>query len=98
MRPKCKLIKDLLLPESPRMWRRRAGDKLKTWATSIMADLEPLSGPRVFDHAGWRMGWVKVSSELAQDRRAWNDSVRDEVNSIGDAGSTKQVQVSKQVH
>ncbi len=39
--------------------------------------------------------------ELAQDRRAWNASVRDVVNSIGDAGSTHpggmptQVQVSK---
>ncbi len=33
--------------------------------------------------------WVKVSSELAQDRRAWNASVRDVVNAIGDAGSTR---------
>ncbi len=29
------------------------------------------------------------SSELAQDRRAWNASVRDVVNAIGDAGSTR---------
>ncbi len=33
--------------------------------------------------------WVKVSSELAQGRRAWSASVRDVVNSIGDAGSTR---------
>ncbi len=33
--------------------------------------------------------WVKVSSELAQDRRAWSASVRDVVNAIGDAGSTR---------
>ncbi len=32
---------------------------------------------------------MKVSSELAQDRRAWNASVRDVVNVIGDAGSTR---------
>ncbi len=32
--------------------------------------------------------WTKVSSELAQDRRAWSASVRDVVNAIGDAGST----------
>ncbi len=32
-------------------------------------------------------GLGEVSSELAQDRRAWNDSVRDVVNAIGDAGS-----------
>ncbi len=48
-------------------WRRRAGGQLKTWATTIKADLEPLSGPRVFGHARWRKDWVKVSSELAQD-------------------------------
>ncbi len=35
------------------------------------------------------MDWVNVSSELAQDRRAWNASVRDVVNAIGDAGSTR---------
>ncbi len=28
-------------------WRRRTGDQLKTWATTIKADLETLSGPRV---------------------------------------------------
>ncbi len=30
-----------------------------------------------------------MSSEIAQDRRAWNASVRDVVNAIGDAGSTR---------
>ncbi len=65
--------------------------------------LEPLSGPRVFGHAQWRKDWVKVFSELAQDRRAWSTSVHVVVNSIGDAGSTRpgwmptQVQLSKTV-
>ncbi len=68
---------------------RRAGGQLKTWATTIKADLEPLSKPRVFGHAQWRKDWVKVSSELAKDRRAWSASVRDVVNAIGDAGSTR---------
>ncbi len=52
-------------------------------------DLEPISEPRVLGHARWRKDWVKVYSELAQDRRAWNASVRDVVNAIGDAGSTR---------
>ncbi len=30
-----------------------------------------------------------LSSEIAQDRRAWSASVRDVVNAIGDAGSTR---------
>ncbi len=88
-RPEGELIKDLLLPTPPRTWRRRTGGQLKTWATTTKADLEPNSGPRVFRHARWRKDWVKVSSEVAQDRRAWNASVRDVVNAIGDAGSTR---------
>ncbi len=82
------LIKDLLLPTPPRMWCRRTGGQLKTWATTIKADLELLSGPRVFGHTQWRKDWAKASSELAQDRRAWSTSVRGVINSIGDAGST----------
>ncbi len=74
---------ELILPTPTRPWRRRAGDQLKTWATTIKADLEPL-----FGHARWRKGTVKVSSELAQDGRACSASVRDVVNAIGDAGST----------
>ncbi len=49
----------------------------------------PLSWQRVVGHAQWRKGWLKVSSELAQDRRAWSASVRDVVNTIGDAGSIR---------
>ncbi len=98
--PEGELIKDLLLPTPPRTWCWRAGGQLKTWATTIKSDLEPISGPRVFGHARWRQDWVKVSSELAQDRRDWSGSVRDVINAIGDAGSTRpgwmptQVQVS----
>ncbi len=86
-RPEFELIKDLLLPTPPRTWRRRAGGQLKTWATTINVDLEPISGPRVFGHAQWRTDWVEVCIELAQVWRAWSDSVRDVDNAIGDAGS-----------
>ncbi len=78
------LIKDLLLPTPPRTWRRQAGGQLKTWATTVKADLEP-----IFGHARWRKDWVKVSSELVQDRRAWSASVLHVVNAIGDADSTR---------
>ncbi len=88
-RPEGELIKDLLLPTPPRTWRRRAGGQMQKWATTTKADLEPISGPRVFGHARWRQDWVKVSSELAQDRRAWSASGRNVVNAIGDAGSTR---------
>ncbi len=88
-RPDTELIKDLLLPTTPRTWRRRTGGQLKTWASTTEADLEPISEPRVFGHARWRKDWVKVFSELAQDRRTWSASVRDVVNAIGDTGSTR---------
>ncbi len=65
----------LLLPAPPHTWRRRIACQLKTWATMIKAGLESYSGPRVYGNARWRKDWVKVSSELAQDRRAWSASV-----------------------
>ncbi len=74
-RPEDELIKDLLLPTPTRTRLTRPGGPLKTWATTTKDDLEPISGPRVFGHARWRKDWVKVSSELAQDRREWNASV-----------------------
>ncbi len=65
-RPEGQLMKDLLLPTPRRTWRRRAGDLLKTWATTIKPNLEQ----RVFDHARLRKDWEKVSSSAAEDRRA----------------------------
>ncbi len=50
------LIKDFLLPTPPRIWRRRTGRQLKTWATTIKAGLEPIS------YAQWRKHRAKVSS------------------------------------
>ncbi len=50
-RPERELINYLLLPTPPRTSCRRAGGQPKTWATTIKADLEPISGPQVFGHA-----------------------------------------------
>ncbi len=58
---------------------------MKAWATTLEEDHQE---PRVFGYARWREDLMKVSSELARDRRAWSASVRDVVNSIGDAGLT----------
>ncbi len=65
---KRELIKDLYRPTQPRTWRRRTGGQMKTWATTIKAGMDLLSGPRVFGYARLRKDWVKVSIELAQDR------------------------------
>ncbi len=57
-RPEGELIKGLLLPTSPRTWRRRAGGQLKTRATTIKAtwnrspDRESSA-----THDGERTGW-----------------------------------------
>ncbi len=50
-RPEGELIKDLLLPIPPPTRHRLAGGRLKVWATTTKADLEPLSGSRIFRHA-----------------------------------------------
>ncbi len=88
-RPVGELIKDLLLPTPPHALGGRDGGQLQILATTITADLKPLSVPRVFGHARWRKDLVIDSGEIAQDRRAWRASVRDVVNSIGYAGSTR---------
>ncbi len=44
-RPKGERSRDLLLPTLLCAWYKRVGGQLKTWATTIKADLEPLSGP-----------------------------------------------------
>ncbi len=61
---------------------KSGGGQLKTWAITIKADLEPLSGPRISGYVRWREDWVKVSSEVTQDCRPWG------ANSIGDVCST----------
>ncbi len=68
-RPDGELVMDLLLPTPPRAWRRRTRGQPKTWATALNGGPGPLSGPRVFRNARWRKDLVKVSSDLAQDRR-----------------------------
>ncbi len=62
--------------------------ELKTWATTIMADLEPLFGPRVYGYARWRKDWLKAPSELAYDRGAWGAFTCDVVNSNDNAGTS----------
>ncbi len=73
--PEGELIKELLLPTPPRTWRRRAGGQLKTRATTIKADLEPISGPRVFGHARWRkclVSWRRIAESGVPPSQTWS--------------------------
>ncbi len=88
--PNGELIAVLILPTPRRTWRRRTGGQPKTWATEIKSCLEPLPGPQIFGYPRWRKDWVKVSSELAQNCRAWGAPVSDVVNSIGDTGAIRR--------
>ncbi len=54
-------------PSSTATRRRPIGDSLKTWATAIKADLEPLFGPGTFGYARQKMDWEKLSSGLTHD-------------------------------
>ncbi len=88
-RPEGELIKDVPQPTQDSTWRRRSGGQLKTLVTTIKADLESFSLPRIFGYARWRKEWVKVSSELARDRLVRGAFLRDVVNSTVVAGSTR---------
>ncbi len=46
-------------------------------STKIKAGLEPLSGLRGFACEQWRNVWLKASSKLVHDPRAWGASIRD---------------------
>ncbi len=55
--PEGEMIKDLLLPKPPCTRRRRTGNQMKTWKTTIRSDLEPFSASQVFAYAhGKRTG------------------------------------------
>ncbi len=92
VQPCCKTsqwIENLLIPTPTRTRCRWTGDQLKLRAYTIKAGHKSFFGPRIFGCARWRKDWVKVSSNLGQDRRAWSALARDVVNAIGDAGSTR---------
>ncbi len=60
--------------------------KLSKGAFSRSTDIAPIN---VNGYTQWGKDSVKISSELARDRRDWGASVRDVVNSIGDTDSTR---------
>ncbi len=41
-----------------------------------------LVGPAVVGIRRWNKEWTSLAMDLAQDRRAWSDAVRDTVNAI----------------
>lgn len=88
-RPPGELVRDCLLPRPLPGWRKRAGGQLKTWATTLKEDLEPISGPNVVGLRRWKRDWAEIGVELAQDRRSWAAAERDASNVLGDAGSTR---------
>ncbi len=76
------------------MWRKWPGGQLHLCKTTLKEGLELLPGPWILGCAWWRKDWVKLSSEPAQDRRAWVASNPDVVNFTGEAGLTQFVWVT----
>ncbi len=68
-----------------RMWRTWPGGQLNRCATTLKEGLELLPGPWILGCTRWRNDMMKLSSELAQDRRAWNASNPDVVNFTSEA-------------
>ena len=79
-RPGGEIIRDVLLPTPPSTWRKRAGGQMKTWATTLKADLARITGPTVVGLSRWKRDWLSICCDQAQDRRLWSACVRDAVN------------------
>lgn len=83
------MIRDVLLPAPLPAWRKRRGGQVKTWATTMKEDLAYLSGPQMVCLRWWNQDWLRLSVDLAQDRRAWVAMIRDVVRAKEEAGSTR---------
>ena len=53
---------------------------MKTWATTLKADLARITGPTVVGLSRWKRDWLSICCDQAQDRRLWSACVRDAVN------------------
>ena len=69
-------------PKPARDWRRRRGGQVKTWLSTVKADMEVLGMRTVYGCRRWDREWIAISSDLASDRRAWAGMIRD-VNGAG---------------
>ncbi len=59
-RPAGEIIREVMNPEPPAHWRKRRGDQLKTWMTTLKEDLARLSGPDVFGLRRWNRDWMTI--------------------------------------
>ncbi len=50
-------------------WRKKRGDQLKTWMTTLKEDLARLSGPAVYGLRRWNQDWMTIGiAELGQQQ------------------------------
>ncbi len=63
-------MRELINPDVPRTWHRRAGGQLKTWATTLKEALVRLIEPAEVGIRRWHAGWESLAMALALDRRA----------------------------
>ena len=58
-------------------WKRRRGGQLKTWMATVKEDVEKLTGPMIYGRQRWGQDWLRIISDMAQDRGRWRAFTRD---------------------
>ncbi len=79
-RPAGEIIRAVINPEPSVHWRKKRGDQLKPWMTTLKEDLPRLSRLAVYGLRRWNQDWMTIGI-------AWAAAVRDAVVVI-DAGAT----------
>ncbi|MES9976207.1 MAG: reverse transcriptase domain-containing protein [Candidatus Thiodiazotropha sp.] len=76
-RPSEELTRVALSPQPCNHWRCRPGGQLKTWITTIKADMDSINLQSVYGVRRWKHDWLKICTDLATERRAWQAMIRD---------------------
>ena len=76
-RSDSELVKQVINPKPKIGWKCRLGGQVKTWLTTVKADMEKLQLEKVYGLRKWKANWVSICGELASDRRAWRATIRD---------------------
>ena len=58
-------------------WRCRLGGQLKTWISTVKADMDRLKLYTVYGVRQWNNNWLSLCAELTADRRSWSALIRD---------------------
>ena len=80
-KPPGELTIETRLSSPLRGWKRRQGGQIKTWAKTILQDLEPFGGAALYGRKRWEKERPSLLEPIAIDRHQWRALIRDIMNS-----------------